>query len=150
MADVHDPATRSKNMAAIKSRHTRPELLIRKGLHKAGLRFRLHARYLPCKPDLVLPRFTAVIFIHGCFWHQHECAMFRWPKTRQDFWKQKLQGNRERDKACERSLLLSGWRVLTIWECALTGKGKMPIETVIAMIIDWLNSDAGDGLIEGY
>lgn len=149
MADVHDPATRSRNMAAIRSRHTKPEMLIRKGLFNAGLRYRLHPRHLPCKPDLVLPRFKAAIFVHGCFWHQHECEMFKWPETRQDFWRRKLQINRERDSACEDSLRMAGWRVLTIWECALKGKRRLPPEAVIQMTIDWLNSRAERGLIEG-
>jgi DNA mismatch endonuclease (patch repair protein) len=90
MTDVHSKAVRSKNMAAIKGRNTKPELSVRKALHNAGFRYRLHVTSLPGKPDLVFPRYKAVIFVQGCFWHQHQCAMFHWPKTRTEWWRQKI------------------------------------------------------------
>ena len=118
MADVHDTATRSRNMAAIKGRHTKPELLIRRALHTAGLRYRLHAKHLPGKPDLVFPRHRAVIFVHGCFWHQHPgCREGRLPKSNLAYWLPKLKRNTERDEAALAQLAASGWDVLVLWEC---------------------------------
>src|SRR3546814_19210603 len=90
MADVHDAATRRRNMAAIKGSHTKPELLIRKALHAAGLRYRLHVKDLPGKPDLVFPRPRAVVFVTGCFWHGQDCHRFKWPAPRTDFWRAKI------------------------------------------------------------
>lgn len=87
MTEVHSKAVRSKNMAAIKGRDTKPEMLVRRALHQAGFRYRLHVASLPGKPDLVFPRYKAVIFVQGCFWHQHQCAMFHWPKTRIEWWR---------------------------------------------------------------
>jgi DNA mismatch endonuclease (patch repair protein) len=114
------PEKRSALMSRIRGRDTKPELLIRKALWHAGLRLRLDVRSLPGRPDIVLPRWNAVIFVHGCFWHRHEgCPLFRLPLTRTSFWDTKLTTNRERDDQAARSLETIGWRVLTIWECAL-------------------------------
>lgn len=105
-------------MAAIKGKNTKPELLVRKTIHARGLRFRLHRRDLPGKPDLVLPRFKLAIFVHGCFWHQHEdCRLANAPKSRVDYWEGKLAKNRERDRAHVMALQAMGWRVEIIWEC---------------------------------
>ncbi|CAG0903564.1 unnamed protein product [Cyprideis torosa] len=120
--DVHDKATRSKNMAAIRGKDTKPELVIRKGLHKAGFRYRLHDKKLPGKPDLVFPRYQAVLFINGCFWHLHDCHLFKWPKTRSEFWSDKIKKNVARDQVNIAQLKASGWRVGIIWECSLKGK----------------------------
>lgn len=118
--DVHDKATRSKNMAAIRGKDTKPELVIRKGLHKAGFRYRLHDKKLPGKPDLVFPKYKTVLFIHGCFWHQHKgCRYAAVPKTNTKFWEQKFSGNIKRDKQHTETLEQQGWRVLVIWECEL-------------------------------
>lgn len=112
--------TRSRMMAGIRGRDTKPELLIRRHLHGQGLRFRLFARDLPGRPDIVLPRWKAVVFAHGCFWHRHEnCSFFRLPKTRPEFWVAKIQRNVERDMAAIEQLRDAGWRVAVIWECAL-------------------------------
>ncbi|MBK9268074.1 MAG: DNA mismatch endonuclease Vsr [Sphingomonadales bacterium] len=126
MTDVHDVRTRSRNMAAIRSKDTKPELLIRKGLHAAGFRFRLHVRDLSGKPDLVLRRHRAVIFVNGCFWHGHECAMFKYPAARSEFWREKIGKNVERDTLAQRTLLEQGWRVCVVWECALRGRHRLP------------------------
>ena len=104
MTDVHSKAVRSKNMAAIKGRNTRPEILVRSALHCAGFRYRLHVATLPGKPDLVFLRYKAVIFVQGCFWHQHQCAMFHWPKTRTDWWRRKISANRAHDEAVQDKL----------------------------------------------
>lgn len=138
MADVHDPATRSRNMAAIKQKDTRPELLIRRSLYKAGFRYRLHAADLPGKPDLVFPKYKAVIFVHGCFWHQHQCGMFHWPKSRTEWWVSKITANRAHDEAVQDKLRELGWRVLLVWECSLKGKSRYPGTQLIELICDWL------------
>lgn len=134
-------------MSGIRGRDTKPELLLRKGLHRAGFRYRLHAKGLPGKPDLVFPKHGAVVFAHGCFWHGHDCALFKWPKTRQEFWTAKITGNRERDARVKASLLAAGWRVLTVWECALKGKGRLAAETVTARCAGWLHSSRKTGEI---
>lgn len=147
--DVVDAATRSRMMAGIRGKHTKPELVIRRGLHALGFRFRLHDRALPGKPDLVLARWCAVIQIHGCFWHGHDCPLFRWPQTREEFWRTKIGRNAERDREVDAALDRAGWRVLTVWECALKGPGRIGTDAVLARIADWLRSDARTGEIRG-
>ncbi|MFG1301941.1 very short patch repair endonuclease [Xanthobacter sp. V3C-3] len=132
MADVLSPEQRSLNMSRIRGRDTRPELLLRRGLHAAGLRFRLHRRGLPGRPDLVFPRHQAVILVHGCFWHGHHCPMFRLPATRTEFWAAKIGGNRARDQRNLEDLTAAGWRVLTVWECCLKGPARRPFVDVIS------------------
>lgn len=124
MADVHEPEVRSYNMRQIKGKNTKPEILVRKWLHAQGLRFRLHGKYkgrtLPGKPDIVLPKFGTVIFVHGCFWHAHEgCKYFKIPETRREWWKAKLLGNRQRDLRHQQELMDLGWKVVVIWECEI-------------------------------
>lgn len=128
-------------MAGIRSKNTKPELIIRKGLHRKGFRFRLHDKGLLGKPDLVLPRYQAVVFVNGCFWHGHDCHLFRVPATRTDFWKQKISKNKENDKIATASLSDDGWRIATVWECALKGKGKIKEDDVIEMLSSWLKSE---------
>jgi DNA mismatch endonuclease (patch repair protein) len=109
---------RSANMSKIRSVNTRPEVTVRKGLHARGFRFRLHRKDLPGKPDLVLARYRVVIFVHGCFWHQHSgCRLASWPKSRGDYWGPKLKRNMERDALAEVRLTELGWRTLVVWEC---------------------------------
>lgn len=111
---------RSRNMAAIKGRDTKPELTVRKVLHRLGYRFRLHRRDLPGTPDIVLPKYQTVIFVHGCFWHRHRgCAFTANPKTRMAFWEQKFRKNIERDNRNQEQLSASGWNVVVVWECEL-------------------------------
>lgn len=140
MTDVHDRATRSRNMAAIRSVNTRPEIAIRGALHRAGLRYRLHKRGLPGRPDIVLPKYRAAVFIHGCFFHGHGCATFRWPKTRVSFWRDKIEGNRSRDQRNEQRLLEGGWRVAVIWECAARGAASVTPADIAGHIVNWLQS----------
>lgn len=140
MADVVDPATRSRMMSGIRSKNTKPELLIRKALHARGFRYRLHCD-LPGKPDICLPKHRAVIFVHGCFWHGHDCHLFKWPSTRPEFWKTKIERNREVDIRSEVALAQQGWRQANIWECALKGPGRLALEDVISSCADWLKSD---------
>lgn len=135
-------------MAAIRAKDTKPELLIRRGLHARGFRYRLHVRGLPGKPDLVLPRYRATVFVHGCFWHGHECSLFRWPKTREEFWHEKIGGNRDRDTAVRQRLADTGWRVATVWECALKGRNRRPFPEIIDSLAVWLSSDEKELFIE--
>jgi DNA mismatch endonuclease (patch repair protein) len=141
LADVVDPATRSRMMSGIRGKDTQPEMLIRRALHARGFRYRLHCKDLPGKPDLCLPKYRAVIFVHGCFWHGHDCHLFKWPKTRPEFWREKIGRNREVDALAEAALGQQGWRQADIWECALKGRGRMPLEDVISNCADWLRSD---------
>lgn len=128
-------------MAAIKGHNTKPELAIRHGLHRVGFRYKLHAADLPGKPDMVFPRYQAVIFINGCFWHKHDCHLFKWPQTRQDFWEKKILGNVANDARKKELLQANGWRIATVWECALKGKSRIPKEETIQLLAEWLQSD---------
>lgn len=119
MTDIVDQATRSRMMSGIKCKNTKPELIIRRFLHAKGFRFRLHVGELPGKPDLVFPKYGAVIFVNGCFWHGHSCKYFKAPSTRTEFWLGKIGSNRERDERNTALLMEAGWRVATIWECAV-------------------------------
>lgn len=141
MADIVTPEKRSQMMSGIKGKNTKPELAIRLALHRSGLRYRLHDRKLPGKPDMVFPKYKAVLFVHGCFWHGHDCHLFKWPSSREDFWKTKINRNQEVDHLNKEKLLREGWRVGTIWECAIRGKARQPFENVIHSSIQWLQSD---------
>ena len=122
MADVHDKETRSYNMSRIKSKNTKPEMLIRKFLFSKGFRYRLHVNNLPGKPDIVLPKYKTIIFINGCFWHGHEnCKYFVVPKTRTEWWVNKINGNKQKDGENFLQLSESGWKIVTIFECELNG-----------------------------
>jgi len=136
-------------MAGIRGKDTRPEMILRRGLHARGFRFRLHDRRLPGSPDLVFPGRRAVIFVHGCFWHGHDCHLFRLPATRQEFWRAKIEGNAARDAATEDALVSAGWRVLTIWECALKGRKRLPVETLLDRVSAWLVAGLGQEIIAG-
>lgn len=120
MADVHSKETRSYNMSRIKSKDTKPEMLVRKFLHKNGFRYRLHVKDMPGKPDIVLPKYKTVIFIHGCFWHGHQgCKYYVVPKTRTEWWLNKINSNINNDIIAEEALKTLGWSIITIWECKL-------------------------------
>ena len=131
MADVLTPEQRRVVMGRIRGKDTKPELLIRRGLHAQGLRYRLHKTDLPGRPDMAFPKCRAVVFIHGCFWHGHECSLFRWPKTRATFWADKLNRNRQRDQDTLVAMAAAGWRVLVIWECALKGRHRKDLADVL-------------------
>lgn len=117
MADVVDAATRSRMMAGIRAKDTKPEMIVRRALHKAGFRYRLHVKDLPGKPDIVLAKYKTVIFVHGCFWHGHMCSKFKWPKTREEWWRKKIEGNAARDAANIAALKQLNWRTIVVWEC---------------------------------
>jgi DNA mismatch endonuclease, patch repair protein len=148
LADVVDAATRSRMMSGIRGKNTRPELIIRKALHARGFRYRLHCD-LPGKPDICLPKHRAVILVHGCFWHGHDCHLFKWPKTRPEFWQAKIARNQEVDRRAKDALLDAGWRVATIWECALKGRRRLAIDEVATCCAEWLTSDLESLTIRG-
>lgn len=120
MADVFDKETRSYVMSRIRSKDTKPEILVRKFLFSKGFRYKIHDKKLPGKPDIVLPKYNTVIFVHGCFWHGHKnCKFASEPKTRTEFWLDKISNNKIRDKKHSRNLKKLGWYVITVWECHL-------------------------------
>lgn len=139
MTDVVDSDTRSRMMSGIRGKNTKPELVIRKELHKSGFRFRLHDKKLPGKPDLALLKYNAVIFVNGCFWHRHECHLFKWPKTRPEFWREKINSNHENDKRALEKLAVLNWRICVVWECALKGRPS-DLSSLLNKIIMWLPS----------
>lgn len=119
MADNHTKEVRSMNMSHIRSENTKPEEIVRKYLFSKGMRYRKNVKSLPGCPDIVLPKYKTVVFVNGCFWHKHDCGRFVWPKSNQEYWKNKIQRNVERDAVSYAELTKLGWRVIVIWECEL-------------------------------
>ena len=144
MADVVPPEVRSRMMSGIRGKNTRPEWIVRRALHARGFRYRLHVRDLPGRPDVVLPRHHAAVFVHGCFWHGHDCPLFRWPKTRPEFWQTKISRNRANDIKHHAALLADGWRVGIVWECAL----RQHVD-VGAILAEWIGSDRATCEVRG-
>lgn len=136
-------------MSAVKSRDTKPEMIVRRGLHRRGFRFRLNERRLPGRPDLVLARYRVAIFVHGCFWHGHDCPLFRWPKSREEFWRAKILRNVERDEEVRDLIGEEGWRMLTVWECTFRGKRSSVHDIALDRIAAWLAGDEDVGEIRG-
>jgi DNA mismatch endonuclease (patch repair protein) len=149
MPDVVDRETRSRMMAGIRGKDTRPELLLRRALHSRGFRYRVHVAALPGKPDMVFPKWRAIIQIHGCFWHCHDCHLFKWPSSRVDFWRAKITRNREKDNEANRALVRAGWRILTVWECALKGRTRLKNDEVAAEAAAWLRTGTGNMTLQG-
>ena len=147
--DTVNKSTRSYIMSRVGQKDTGPELLLRSSLHLAGLRYRLHDRGLPGSPDLVFPRFHTVVFVHGCYWHSHGCYRSTVPKSRHEFWAEKFEANRSRDQRNLRLLRESGWRVLTVWECAVKGKTARTSFDIADMVKAWLVSSDDVGEIAG-
>ena len=137
--DIVDKKTRSRIMSRIRGQDTKPEIALRKSLHARGFRYRTHARDLPGKPDLVFPRFRAIVLVHGCFWHRHlDCRLATTPASNVEFWQRKFQRTVERDQRVLAELLENGWRVATVWECAL---GKRDLHLASSQLEQWLKSD---------
>ena len=137
MTDVHDKETRSFNMSRIKGKNTKPEIIVRKFLFSKGFRYRLHAKDLPGKPDIVLPKYKTVIFVNGCFWHGHEnCRYFVIPKTRADWWLKKIYGNKQKDSENFLQLTQLGWKIVTIFECELK---QDKLNLTLNMLLDELH-----------
>lgn len=126
-------------MSGIRGKNTGPEILVRKAMHAEGLRFRIHKKNLPGNPDLVFPKYRAVVFVHGCFWHGHNCRLFKLPATRTEFWIDKIQRNIKRDVGAIECLIKSGWRVAIVWECSIKGNKQPPQDTLHPLTI-WIKS----------
>ena len=141
--------TRSRLMSGVRQKNTRPEMLLRSALHRAGLRYRLHAKGLPGTPDLVFPRFGAVVFVHGCYWHSHGCYKSTVPKSNRDFWEKKFRANRARDERKCNELLEHGWRVLVVWECSLLGKHALRLDDLVGEVNSWLKGTSEEHEISG-
>jgi DNA mismatch endonuclease (patch repair protein) len=133
MADIFSKEKRSEIMSRIRGKHTGPELVVRRALFAQGFRFRVHVKELPGKPDIVLPKYNSVVIVDGCFWHGHrKCKLFKMPKTRVTFWRQKIEGNRARDLKNQRKLRTLGWKVIRVWECQLSARRyQKTIERII-------------------
>lgn len=132
---------RSLLMSKVRMKNTQPELWLRKRLHSAGFRYRLHVARLPGTPDIVFPGLRAVIFVNGCFWHGHDCYRFSWPKARAEYWKAKITRNKQRDSIVQEALRAANWRVGVVWACSLAGKSRMREEAIVAECRRWLRSD---------
>jgi len=150
MADIVNRATRSRMMSGIRGKDTKPEIFLRKGLFSRGFRFRLHDRRLPGKPDIVFPRYSAVVLAHGCFWHGHDCPLFNWPTSNVKFWRTKIEKNREVDAEARSSLEHLGWRILTVWECSLKGPTRIPPERLLDEATEWLKRGSDNREIKGH
>lgn len=136
-------------MAGIRSRNTRPELRVRRALHERGFRFRLHRKDVPGSPDLVFPKYRAAVFVHGCYWHGHECSLFRLPATNVEFWTSKIAKNRERDITVAAELLKQRWRRLVIWECAFRGRGRIGEALAIDTAAEFILGSGSAGEVRG-
>lgn len=137
-------------MAAIRGKNTKPEIWLRKELFRLGFRYRLHRKDLPGKPDIVLPKHKALIFVHGCFWHGHQgCPLFKVPSSRTDFWLNKINTNKARDNINTQKLLAEGWRVLEVWECALKGKERWDLKELAEGTSKWIIEGSSTGSITG-
>ena len=133
MTDHLDKETRSWNMSRIRGKDTKPEIAVRKMLHAAGFRFRLHVKNLPGKPDIVLPKWKTVVFVHGCFWHRHQgCSRCTTPTSNNEYWDKKFVKNVERDKNDKKTLERLGWKVLIVWECEVFEKTKILLKEIIS------------------
>jgi DNA mismatch endonuclease (patch repair protein) len=149
MVDVLTADQRRLNMSRIRNADTAPELLIRRGLHMRGYRFRLHRKDLPGCPDITLPKYRSVILVNGCFWHGHECPMFKVPETRKEFWTAKIRKNRERDAFVLSALAAMGWRTFVLWECSIKGPGRKSLDSILNEIAAWLGGNDERGTITG-
>ncbi len=149
MTDVVSQAKRSEMMSGIRATDTKPEMMLRKALHARGFRYRLYDKRLPGKPDIVLPKYNAVIFVHGCFWHGHDCHLFKMPQTRTEFWREKIEGNRTRDARNRKLLLDAGWRVADVWECAVKGKLRLGNSEVLVRLVSWINGENPEMEVRG-
>ncbi|MBQ4875262.1 MAG: DNA mismatch endonuclease Vsr [Rickettsiaceae bacterium H1] len=138
--DIFTKEKRSKIMSEIRSKDTKPEIMLRKALFNKGYRYRTHAKNIDGKPDIYLKKYNAVIFFHGCFWHGHNCKLGKLPKTRIEFWKNKIESNKKRDSNIANALKSKGYRVLIVWGCVFQGKGQNRLGEVIDRVTEWINS----------
>lgn len=148
MADTVPPEIRSRMMSAIRGKDTKPELAIRKGLHRLGFRYALHSTRFPGKPDMVFPKYRAVIWVHGCYWHGHECRDGKPASSNREYWGPKIVRNRERDVRNLAAVEAAGWRSLVIWECAFRRKGSEALAEVVRRAAKWVREDNGSAEID--
>jgi len=146
--DPLTPSQRRRNMSKIRATDTKPELVVRRGLHARGLRFRLHDRRLPGTPDLVFASARAAVLVHGCFWHGHDCTLGVRPRSNAVFWDAKIGRNQVRDQLARDGLVASGWRVATVWECALRGPNRRPMSFVLDTLIRFIRAPTSQQYIE--
>jgi len=149
MTDIVDTAARSRMMSKIKGKNTKPEKMVRSALHAEGYRFRLHRKDLPGNPDIVLPKYRAAIYVNGCFWHGHECPLFKWPKTREEFWKTKILENMHRDQKNYQKIISMGWRVCVVWECSIRSRSNETQNASMQRLTEWLNVGSSFYEIQG-
>ncbi len=149
MTDIVDKETRSRMMSGIRGKNTKPEILIRKGLHARGFRYKLYSTKLPGKPDVMLPKYKALILINGCFWHAHNCHLFKYPSTRKEFWEAKILSNTRRDKENLKYYWDAGWKTMIIWECALKGKTRLSLESILDLTEHWIKYEKSNCNIHG-
>ena len=142
MADIVDVKTRSRMMAGIGTKNTKPEIVVRQMLFRMGFRYRLHRTDLPSKPDLVLPAYDVAVLVNGCFWHGHECHLFKWPKTNRKFWREKISKNRERDQRVQKELNALGWHVMVVWECATRSRTDRQLDSLANRMATWIEADS--------
>jgi len=148
MVDSIEAQARSRIMAAIRSKNTKPEQLLRKALFARGYRYRIHVNKLAGSPDIALSKWGAVIFVHGCFWHAHGCGHVRLPKSNRAFWKRKLTRNIERDQTAKAELIKQGWRVLIVWDCAFKGKTPQQVNALADRVEAWLLGGLRSGVFQ--
>jgi len=148
--DVVTKAKRSLMMGGIKGKDTKPEITVRKILHGCGFRYRVNVKTLPGKPDIVLKKYKAVVFVNGCFWHGHKCHLFKLPASNRSFWQDKIRGNKVNDRKCRRQLEKDGWRIADIWECAVKGKKKQDCARLSSILCKWITGSDDKRLSIGY
>jgi DNA mismatch endonuclease, patch repair protein len=149
MVDTVDAAKRSRMMAGIGSRNTKPELLVRRSLHARGLRYTLDGAGLPGRPDIVLPKWKVAIFVNGCFWHWHGCHLSKIPETNRTFWETKLMANQIRDDVSQMALVSAGWRVAIVWECGLRGSlAESQLPQLIRNLERWIRAEPKSKVLE--
>lgn len=148
MVDRLDTRTRSRVMSKVHGKDTQPEMVVRRGLHGLGFRYLLHCEALPGKPDLVFPKYRAIILINGCFWHKHDCHRFIWPTARRNFWRRKIESNVSRDRDNLKYYADHNWKVLQIWECSIVGAKRRKTSEVVNTAANWLRFDEQDAEIE--
>ena len=149
MTDIVSRKTRSWMMSGIRGKNTNPELQVRHALFAKGFRYRLHSSALPGRPDIVLSKYRAVVFINGCFWHCHGCKLFKWPQSNTKFWKRKLSHNRKADEISRKKLEELGWRVAIVWECTLKGTGALKLDNVANKMAKWIRSSNTALVVKG-
>lgn len=149
MADVVDKATRSRMMSGIKAKNTKPEIAIRTGLHTLGFRYRLHVKEIPGTPDIVLPKFRALVIVQGCYWHGHNCRFFKLPGSNVDFWRKKIAANHLRDQRSLTEQHKAGWRTLVVWECAVRASVKKNSKIdLVGSVASWISSESNRASID--